>query len=667
MKKFLHTLVALLLTTALIVSAIPPSTASAKNQSKNYNYWWDWFDNYTYDREKADDYLVLVGLPNGSYVAYDDVAFLTGGKYIMVKAKPISIALGLTYQTVSDRKGKNVLTLSLGQDKNVYVRNSKTYYFYDYNNSTNRTTTQTLTSEYKQSVNSNYNSIHSATLSTLVNYQYYNTNNNSSYTNLGYCGVVVYNKYSRINNLPDIKNVTNFDGYIPDNNQGNYNDINITVKPSITKDPTYTDIKNVEATYTITQTTNRQILNLSEVLSTYTSYGLPSNGIYGSGNCDTSVTLQAYDKNGYLISEVKTNGNEFLMNFPNAVKLIITGEAKNLVLDFTPVLPKMITSNTKLPFQQISWVYSSDGYARQYFVIADYMKLSLENVTSSYTFFRKFLNTGSYSNPDYAGSYQRITAVLKSPYWELTSSNCSFNIAKGSKGINNSLVYFDNTQNVSLATDYETKLLSMITTVQKTGLNTYLPSKNWNRQLVIKLPDTTTTNYNNYIILDSTCFNLDYFYDYYFTLHEMVRFYESTQPHYGQRFETWSEGNATTLAKKTLDALSVAHTDSNGRDYIDIMYSTNFSFLTEDNKKNFEAYYLNATGTNAALVGYHFTEFLQDMYGSDIVYRILDKVYAAKIPTGSGRNNTYDKQFTNCIKSVTSQNVFQLFVEYYIP
>lgn len=440
--------------------------------------------------------------------------------------------------------------------------------------------------------------------------------------------------------------------------------MNATIKPTILTDPNYADIKNIEATYYISQTSSTQTLDLAEVLATYKTYNLPCTGIYGSGICDTAITLQAYDRNGYYVGDLKTNGNEFLINFPTASKLVVTGNAKNLVLDFTPIYPILITDTTKYAFNQINWVYQSDGYARQYYVLTDYIKLYPENVSSAYTLFRKFIGTGTYTNPDSAASYQRVTVVFKSPYTELTSPYCYLNFQRTNKGINNSLVVFSDTGTAALAADYETKLASMITTLNKNGSNTYFPSTNWNKQLIMKLPDYSTNTAYAYITVDPSYLNLDNFFDYYLTLHEMVHYYEASQTHYGFRFDAWKDGNATTLAKRTLDTLGVSYKDAQGNDLIDSMLATNYSFLTQEDKNNFEAYYLSATGWNATLTGYHFTKFLQDTYGSDIINRIMAKVYAANIPTTAGRNSTYDKQFTDCIKSVTSQNVFQLFVKY---
>jgi len=46
-----------------------------------------------------------------------------------------------------------------------------------------------------------------------------------------------------------------------------------------------------------------------------------------------------------------------------------------------------------------------------------------------------------------------------------------------------------------------------------------------------------------------------------------------------------------------------------------------------------------------------------------VIYEILQKVYAANIPTNTSRNSAYDKLFTDCIKDATSSNIFQLFVD----
>lgn len=683
MKKFLKSFLALILAAVVIFTAFPADMVSAKPKSKD-NFWDDWKRGHWYeaensheeddedDDEYANDYLVLVGQANGTYLAYDDIAFVTAHDKVMVKAKPLAIALGLTYQSNSGHKRKKGFTLSLDNDKLVFTRNSKTYYFYDYISTTIQTSCIMLTAPYKQSVHENYNAVACSALSALVNYQYYDTTGRTDYVNLGYCGVIVYNRYSGIAALPALTSVTNHSYYTPTVTPtptptpipGNPTVTNITVKPELITSTSYSDIKLVEATQTTLLSGTPLLFDLSEVLTAFKANGLPSDGIYGYGGCTTAVTIQGFDINGYQTGEIKTTGSDFLINFPNAIKLKVIGEAKNLMLDFTPVKPIVITDTTKLSFNQINWLYPFDGFARQYFVVAEYMRFFPENVSSAYALSRRILDVTNYSDPDNANSYQRITAVFKSPSVELVSPYSYINVQKTKRSINNSLVLFTDTGNAVLATDYETKLLSMITTLKSTGLNTYYPSLNWNRQLIMKLPDTVTNTAYNYITLDPSFLNLDYFYDYYMHLHEMVHFYEATQTHYGFRFEAWTEGNATTLAKKTLDAMSITHNDSTGKEFFDILYATNYSFLTQDNKNNFEAYYLNATGQNATLIGYHFTDFLQDMYGSDIVSRILQKVYAANIPVTAGRNSTYDKQFSDCIKAATSPNVFQLFVEY---
>lgn len=669
MKKIFisKVITAVLLLVAVTFTSFPATTeyASAKSNKPSHHHKDD-KNKDSKDKSKAKNYLVLVGQTDGTYKAYDNIAFKTSDNAIMVKAKLIADALGLDYQSSANcyywhKKG---CVLGLGQTKNIYFRNRRTYVIYKGSSDFYNFNYETKLAQYKMMVHQNYNAVHCATISNLVNYQYYDTLNVTAYSTLGFGGVVVYNRYNTIPGLPDLKYVTNLKGNNSNNN--NNNTPTVAVKPVTIIEGSNNRVKYIEAVYSIAQNNNNQLLDLAEVLTAFANYGLPSNGVYGYGNCDTAVTIQGIDKNGYNVGEIKTTGNEFLVNFPNAVKLSVIGAQKNLVIDFTPVKPTVITSSTLLPFNQVGWLYPTDGYARQYFVIPEYTTFRLQGITtSSYQSHRLIDMTNSY-NPDNASSYQRITAVLTSPYTELYSPTAYVSVQKTNKVINNTLVVFSDTGNAVLAADYETKLLNMITTLSNTGLNTYFPSKNWNRQLVMKLPDNTVNTAYNYITVDASSLNLDLFYDYYLHLHEMVHFYEATQTHYGFRFTAWTDGNATRLAIKTMDNMNLAHKDANGIDYFDTMYKTDFSFLTENDKKNFEAYYLNATGWNATLIGYHFTDFLQDTYGNDIIYRIMEKVYAANIPVNNGRNSTYDKQFTDCIKAVTSPNVFQLFVDYRI-
>lgn len=678
-KLFIRTILSTLLITSFLFSFLAPAVYAEAKKDKGKHQHGEHHDDKDKGKDKNKDknedkskdkdysnfYLILVGQADGSYKAYKDIAI----KYknnVMVKAKPFAEALGLSYKNSTGySRGwqKNGCTLSLGQDKNIYFRNKKTYYFYDYNSSTNKGKNIEYTAKYKHVVYKNNNIIHCATVGNLLNYKYYDVSKIQSYHSLGYRGVLVYNQYSKITKLPDISSVTNLKAN--DNSGGNpAAPLKVTIKPVTSNDSIDAKIKHIEATFTLAQTDKAQMLDLSEVLTAYSNYGLPSDGIYGYGNCDTAITIQGVDKNGYSVGEVKTTGSEFMIDFPKAVKLLITGSIKNLILDFTPVKPILISSNTQLLFNQIGWLFPSDGFARQYFVISEYM--SFYPVGSSYTYSlsRKLLDSNCKDDPSYANSYQRITLVLKSPYTELFSSYCYINVQKYYTGINNAWVVFADTGNHVLAADYENKLIGMITYLSSVGLKTYLPSKNWNRQLVMKLPDNTKNTAYSYITIEPSALNLDHFYDYYLHLHEMVHYYEATQTHYGFRFESWTEGNATHLAIKTMDRMGIEHKDANGKDYFETLYATNFSFLTQNDKNNFEAYYLNASGIYATLIGYHFTEFLQDMYGEDVIYRIMEKVYAANIPTSAGRNSTYDKQFTDCIKAVTSQNVFQNFVEY---
>lgn len=653
MKKQLRTLFLFILAVAVIITAYPTATASAKpknngndhhgnwkdwpdyredwqNHWDDWNdYWQKWYDDwkkYTKDNhgndysEYATDYLVLVAQADGTYLAFDDMAYLSGSNKLMVRSKSLAKALGIPSKQLS----------GTGKHK-------------------------------KSSISYALNS------SLKINYQYYDTSSNANYQYMGYRGVIVYSKIAKVSTLPDLSLVINLEDnpwYSQNNNNNNVT--YITVKPSTVYHGSSSEYKYIEATYQSQQTSTPQLFNLSEVNAAFLADGLPSNGVYGYGYCDTAITLQGYNNANVLVGESKSPAGAFLIDFPTATQLKIIGATRNLLLDFTPVRPIVLTATSTLSFNQIAWIYPNDKYARQYFILADHMKLTPVNINYGYDYSRRMLNPTNSEPVDYANSYQRITVILKHTAAEPTPPGYYFYAEKTSQPVNNNLVVFPDTGNAVLAPDYSAKLLQMVNSLNKVGLNTYFPSKNWERQLIIKLPDNTTNTAYNLIYLDASYLNLDYFYDYYAHLHEMTHFYEATQLHYGFRFEAWTEGNAATLAKKAMDYMGVSHSDSQGTDLLDSIYATNYSFLTQDNKNNFETYYLNVTGWNASLIGYHFTDFLHDIYGKDVVSRILQKVYAANIPTGNGRNSTYDKQFTDCIKAATSSNVFSLFVEYCI-
>jgi len=651
MKKQARTLFLLILVIAVIFTAYPTATAFGKSRNHGYeqhgnwrdlhdsrenwqkhwddwnDYWRSWYEDWQKCTEDNDgyseygtDYLVLVAQTDGTYLAYDDIAYLSGGNKLMVRSKSLAKALGISSKQLSGtgKQKKSSISYALNSSLKVY-------------------------------------------------YQYYDTSSDASYQYMGYRGVIVYSKTAKVNTLPVLSQVTNLeDNPWYSQNTNNNNVTYLTVKPSTVYHGSYSEYKYTEATYQIQQTTTPLLFNLSEVYAAFIADGLPSNGVYGYGYCDTAITLQGYNNANVLVGESKSAAGAFLIDFPNATQLKIIGVAKNLLLDFTPVKPIVLTSTSVLSFSQISWLYPNDKYARQYFILADHMKLTPVNINCGYDYSRRMLNPTNSEAVDYANSYQRITVILKRTVTEPIPSGCSFYAEKTSQQVNNSRVVFPDTGSAVLAADYSAKLLQMVDSLNKVGLNTYFPSKNWERLLTIKLSDNTANTAYTLIYLDSSYLNLDYFYDYYAHLHEMTHFYEATQLHYGFRFEAWAEGNAATLAKKTMDYMGVSHSDPQGKDILDGIYATNYSFLTQDNKNNFETYYLNVTGSNASLIGYHFTDFLQDIYGKDVVYRILQKVYAANIPTGNGRNSTYDKQFIDCIKAATSSNVFKLFVEYCI-
>lgn len=111
-NNFIKPFFILFLVAAVLFTSIPVTTASAKTK---YNFD-SWFDQNgcikdTEEKVKAKDYLVLIGQSNGTYIAYDNIAFVTDHNKVMVKAKPLSDALGLTYRSNTSHRIPAVLFL----------------------------------------------------------------------------------------------------------------------------------------------------------------------------------------------------------------------------------------------------------------------------------------------------------------------------------------------------------------------------------------------------------------------------------------------------------------------------------------------------------------------------------------------------------------------------
>jgi hypothetical protein len=270
---------------------------------------------------------------------------------------------------------------------------------------------------------------------------------------------------------------------------------------------------------------------------------------------------------------------------------------------------------------------------------------------------------------DISTSFQRVTLTYNPKNFDDYSTKSYLTAEKTNRIYIEGLAIFEDTGRAELSTDYAAKLADVISTIRALGSQNYYPSSNWNRILTMKLIDETpTSDYTQYIRLGKNDLGMDYFTDYYHHAFEMARYYEATNLYYGLNVEAWSIGNAANLAKQTLNQMNILHYNKiNGKDFIDGMYEPdNFKFLSVIDRANFENYYMEATGTNAAIVGYHFNKFLQEIYGSDIILKIMQRVSAANIPVSQGKSSTSDAIFANCIKNATSQTIFQDFIRFAI-
>lgn len=580
-------------------------------------------------------YLVVVREYDGTYKGYDDLIYETKDKNLLIKAKPIAEALGLTYK--EGNGNKKSYTIANGINKLAFTSNSKKYVFYKGKIASKRT------APYKASYIKSYEMIHYTALSDLINCSYYASNKAPQYINYGYSGVIIYDYYNLNPKLPEASEV-----------------FETSVKPEIMA--TSSSAAMILASFSIKDGPSELTLDLSEVLDTYKKKSLPYDGVYGYGNCDGVINIQAVDGSGITLGTIATTGKEFMVDFPGAQKLIVTGEVKNLMISFTPVKPIIITDTVLFATSEINWL-SPDGNARQYFILPPYTQFNFYNyvVQTAYSTYRQSLEYGNTEPEEFSSGYQMLALIFYRDINEFrAATDCGVEFRIVEKVINRSNVLVYDTKDNKEADNYEAELLRMREGLKTAGLNKYFPSTAWDKTLTIKIKNGVEYGGPDDVSIQPGDTDLNETYDYVVHLHEMTHFYEQQIHGYGIFVTAWAEGNAISLSKLALKTMKI---DENG---VYNQYNTNWSFLTEADKTDFEKFYLTVKGWNAYITGYHFNCYLRENYGDDVIYRILQKASSTDLPYNKGKSDAWSKQFAECIKAETSQNVFSDFIKKYV-
>lgn len=141
------------------------------------------------EAESTSKYLVLVQKKDGTWKEYKDLVEISSSGNIMIKAKPLSKALGFTYQ--KHNNGSFAIKNSSTR-YNIYTRDNEDFlYSSDYLYSKILASNVAYTSK-----ESKYNLCHVGSLRTLVNYKFFNSIDAEEYPD--YKGVICYSKYNEI-------------------------------------------------------------------------------------------------------------------------------------------------------------------------------------------------------------------------------------------------------------------------------------------------------------------------------------------------------------------------------------------------------------------------------------------------------------------------------------
>ncbi|TAH75048.1 MAG: hypothetical protein EWM47_00645 [Anaerolineaceae bacterium] len=612
--KYRNTIKTIAILALMLVAMLPNSTTSA-NTDKGY--------------------LLIFEQKDGTYKTFDNLVYKTSNNYLLVKAKSTAKALGLKYQNGNGlNKGCKI---SLGSKQLTYTRNSKTYYY------SSEGSIKKMLANYKQVLIASTNMVHYSTLSAFYGCSYFNTEQNEGYNSNGYKGVIVYSAKQKNPTLPNAGTLfgININASLYQHEYGGYS------------------APVISASFSIDDGAGNLKLNLSNVLDTYRKNKLPSDGVYGYGYCEENIIIEGINNKGEMVGKSDIKNKNFIVDFPGAQTLKISGKIKNLNIGFTPEKPIVITDSiTYLP-KDIDWL-SPDGCTRKYFVLPPYTVFNFYNWITQVAYTHNFnvLEKNQESN-EFNSSYQLLSIIFfTAPEPFIAGEGFGIQFKIWDKTIDNpNVLVYDSTIN-SQSKNYETELNKMIKALKKVGLNKYFNNTIMKSKMIIKVKDGVPTGGHTGITVEPDDTNLDDQFDYYVHLHEMTHYYEGQRYHYGFNIKAWAEGNAMTLAEKAMNEMNI-NTES--------FYTFNrpVSHLINANKNNFEDYYLSISGDDAYIIGYNFTKFLNNTYGDDTVYRILENVYKKDIPAYDAKKTKYDQLFADCIKEATSKDVFDRFVEEY--
>jgi hypothetical protein len=153
-----------------------------------------------------DNYLVLVQNLSGRWTKYEHLVETSPEGDLMIRAKAISKALGLTYT--------NYIGSKFTIQKSIYRYNAYTKGKAEYSFRSSSSSSLILTAEYKayNSLKYGWNLIDAGSLKTMINYQFYDAGEATKYASAGYDGILCYSAYGTVAAIPTVSMVINWKG-----------------------------------------------------------------------------------------------------------------------------------------------------------------------------------------------------------------------------------------------------------------------------------------------------------------------------------------------------------------------------------------------------------------------------------------------------------------------
>jgi hypothetical protein len=414
-------------------------------------------------------------------------------------------------------------------------------------------------------------------------------------------------------------------------------------------------------------------LDMKNTFDDFKNVGYQADGVYATVTSKQTIFMEGFDAKGVSLGIVSNVGLSYF-EFKGAVKLRITNPYSTpYTIDFIPAKPLVIDKPGSYGYDDFTWYKLKDGNLQAPFVFAiknSYMEYIAE--TEQETIGASVVIVQTSSTPHNTGNEfdPEMMDAWKNGHFTTKTVEGADSLTGLKISVNQYKVYFDELdiyvygkQGLVFPENFRDIIFNYRDIVHIIGSKQYFPDQAiWDK--ILRLNYTFQYRYisaasqkqmymSHYLLSEENTA---------LYLHELTHYFHLRSQDYGCLISAWTEGTAQSLAEDGLKELG------NDTSYYYDMNSQ-LGWISDEDLEDFENYFINVVNSDCYPVGYTFIRYIQQEYGSDVVYQI-NKNIQENIPKPSSdnldanmRDSKSDKLFINAIKESTSKDVFDRYVE----